>query len=292
MDCRDPSSPNFLRSSAKGLIPAPRNPRYTLDRNMTDQYFHEHYNNFYEFGYSKFIVQEISKFTPFFDADTWVIEIKGLVENPLKITASQLLKMFHLEERLYRHRCVEAWSKAVPWLGFPMSKLIDAVQPLSTATHVKFTTFQNTSVSASQKKDSNYPWPYTEGLTMAEAKNELTFITVGAFGVPLQPQNGAPVRLVLPWKYGFKSIKSIVSIEFVQGQPRTYWNETTKGTEYGFNANVNPEVPHARWSQAQERFWFSSNDFPKKTDTLLYNGYEQEVAYMYADYPADAKLFM
>ncbi|HVJ81692.1 MAG TPA: protein-methionine-sulfoxide reductase catalytic subunit MsrP, partial [Planctomycetia bacterium] len=205
----------------------------------------------------------------------WEIAIGGLVDRPLKYSIDDLVKAFPLEERIYRHRCVETWAMVVPWLGFPLRKLIEAVQPKSNAKFVRFTT-ADTEELCRIAPPSGFPWPYREGLTLAEASNELAFLAVGFYGERLFKQNGAPVRLVVPWKYGFKSAKSLVRIDFVERQPSTFWN-AADSFEYGFYANVDPEKPHPRWSQASE--WLI--DTRERRPTEKYNGYGKWVAHLY-----------
>jgi sulfoxide reductase catalytic subunit YedY len=205
------------------------------------------------------------------------VEVSGLVHKPRAFDVDDLLRLMPIEERLYRLRCVEAWSMAVPWTGFPLRALLDLVEPQGKATHVSMTTFYKPFTARGQLAFW-YPWPYHEGLTLAEAMNELTFLAVGIYGHPLPKQHGAPVRLVVPWKYGYKSIKSIVKIELIDYQPPTFWN-TLQGLEYDFAANVNPNVPHPRWSQARERLiGFAGRYVP----TEIYNGYGKYVAGLYA----------
>jgi len=208
-----------------------------------------------------------------------------MVEKPMQIGVDDLLAKMPLEERLYRHRCVEAWSMAVPWSGFPMKALVDFAKPTSGAKYVHMRTFQMPKEAPGQRQFW-YPWPYVEGLTIAEATNELAFMVTGLYGKPLPKQNGAPLRLVAPWKYGFKNVKSIVSIDFTDKRPVTFW-EKLQSSEYGFWANVNPEVPHPRWSQATEKPLGSDARIP----TLLYNGYAEFVAGLYTDRKAE-KLFI
>ena len=254
-----------------GLYPVKRNPRYTLDRPITDPKYSENYNNFYEFGSEKSIADaaQALKIRP------WTVKIDGMVEKPIEIGIDDLLKKMPLEERLYRHRCVEAWSMAVPWSGFPMAALVDFAKPLGSAKYVRMETFLDTAEAPGQKQFW-YPWPYIEGLTMAEADNELAFLVTGMYGKPVPKQDGAPLRLAMPWKYGFKSVKSIVRISFTDKQPVSFW-ETVQGDEYGFWANVNPEVPHPRWSQATERVLGTDERVP----TLKWNGYGEYVAHLY-----------
>ena len=184
-----------------------------------------------------------------------------------------------IERRNYRHRCVEAWSMVIPWDGFPLAKLVDLAQPKREAKYVKFTSFFDPDHCPGQRSN-DLPWPYTEGLTLPEAMNELAFVATGLYGKPLRNQNGAPIRLVVPWKYGFKSAKSLVKVEFVSDRPKTTWNRLAPN-EYGFYANVNPNVDHPRWSQASERV-IGGGFLSGKKPTLLFNGYEKQVAHLYA----------
>jgi sulfoxide reductase catalytic subunit YedY len=198
-----------------------------------------------------------------------------MVEKAQEIGIDDLIRMMPLEERLYRHRCVEAWSMAIPWTGFPFAKLLDLAKPLSSAKYVRMETFQNPSMAPGQKQ-TWLPWPYVEGLTVAEAANELAFLVTGTYGKPVAKVQGAPLRLAVPWKYGFKSIKSIVRFNFTDQRPKSYW-EALQASEYGFWANVNPQVPHPRWSQATEELIGLSERRP----TLLFNGYGEYVADLY-----------
>ena len=253
------------------LYPFKKNEGFTLDRALTDEKEATTYNNFYEYGTSKSIwkAAEQLKIRP------WTLKIAGMVEKPFEIGVDDLMVKMPLEERLYRHRCVEAWSMAVPWSGFPLKALVDLAKPLSSAKYVVMTTFMDPAMAPGQKQFF-YPWPYTEGLTMAEATNELAFIATGIYGKPMPKQNGAPLRLAVPWKYGFKSVKSIVKLEFSDKQPKTYW-ESLQESEYGFWANVNPNVAHPRWSQEFERV-LGTND---RVPTKLFNGYGEQVADLY-----------
>jgi sulfoxide reductase catalytic subunit YedY len=253
------------------LYPATRNERYVLDRPLTDEEITARYNNFYEFGSHK----EIHDRAQDLKIRPWAIAIDGLVEAPFTLDIDALFRQVAFEERLYRHRCVEAWSMTVPWTGFPLAALLAIAKPLASAKYVAFQTFQDPEVAPGQRQ-SWYPWPYTEVVTIEEAANELAFLVTGAYGKPMAKQFGAPIRLHLPWKYGFKSIKSIVSVAFVEERPRTFW-ETLVPEEYGFWANVNPEVDHPRWSQATERFLGTGERMP----TLIYNGYGEFVAHLY-----------
>jgi len=213
------------------------------------------------------------------------VTFDGMVEQPRSVGIDSLLQAMQLEERLYRFRCVEAWSMAVPWTGFPMRALLDFARPLSSAKYVVMQTFNDAKMASGQKQFW-YPWPYTECLTIAEAANELTFLVTGVYGKPLPKQFGAPLRLATPWKYGFKSVKSIVRFQFTDQRPVTFW-EKIQPQEYGFWANVNPKVAHPRWSQAEERVLGSDNKVP----TLMYNGYAEQVAGLYTGM-AGEKLFM
>lgn len=253
------------------LYPVKRNTKYSLDRDVTAEGTVTTYNNFYEFGSHKNIWRAAQSLP----LRPWTVTIDGLVENPSTIGIDDLLKKMPLEERLYRFRCVEAWSMAVPWSGFPLKALVDFARPLSTAKYLAMETFNNPKVATGQRQDW-YPWPYLEGLTMAEATNELAFIATGLYGKPILKQNGAPLRLAVPWKYGFKSIKSIVRFSFTNKRPKTFW-EKIGPAEYGFWANVNPKVRHPRWSQATERVLGKSGRVP----TQLFNGYAEYVADLY-----------
>ena len=253
-------------------LAAANNTNFTVERQMTDEIVAATYNNYYEFTTSKSTVwKKVEKFK----ARPWEIEISGLVEKPMTVDVDALIKQMPLEERIYRFRCVEAWAMVVPWIGFPMKMLLEKVQPTTEAQYVRMLTFLDADM-APQQRNPSLPWPYFEGLTLAEAMNDLTLLTVGIYGHILPPQHGAPIRLIVPWKYGFKSIKSIVSIELTDKKPRTFWN-TLAPREYGFEANVNPNVPHPRWSQARERMIGTGERLP----TLIYNGYGDAVAHLY-----------
>ncbi|MGR7996342.1 protein-methionine-sulfoxide reductase catalytic subunit MsrP [Xanthobacter sp. ZOL 2024] len=254
------------------LYPAQRNPKFTLDRPLTPEARASTVNNYYEFSYAKNVAPAMGRF----ERHPWRIVVDGLVEAPQEFDFDDLLKKVQLEERLYRHRCVEAWSMAIPWTGFPMKTLVDLAKPTSGARFIKLEAFRNPKVAPNQK-DFRYPWPYVEGLTLAEAQNDLAFLVTGAYGKPAPNQFGAPLRLALPWKYGFKSIKGIVRFTFTDTQPVSFWEEV-QGSEYGFWANVNPKVPHPRWSQASEEDIATGERRP----TLLYNGYGEYVASLYA----------
>ncbi|MFN3704625.1 MAG: protein-methionine-sulfoxide reductase catalytic subunit MsrP [Thermoflexales bacterium] len=230
------------------------------------------YNNFYEFTMDK---QRVAELARCLKISPWTVRVGGLVRNP-RTYDLDTLRRFGEEERIYRLRCVEGWSMVIPWVGFPLRKLLRDVEPLPSARYVYFESLFDPQQMPEQSRPF-YPWPYTEGLRLDEAMHELTFLATGLYGHPLPPQNGAPARLVVPWKYGFKSIKSIVKIELVSEQPRTLWN-TVAPNEYGFYSNVNPTKPHPRWSQATERRIGESGRRP----TLMFNGYEAAVASLYA----------
>jgi sulfoxide reductase catalytic subunit YedY len=229
------------------------------------------YTNFYEFTVEK---DGVASLAAGFRTSPWTVEVGGLVHKPKTFDLDDLLK-FEQEERVYRMRCVEAWSMVIPWIGFPLEKLLREVEPMSQAKYVRFMTLFDPEQMPGQKRAS-FPWPYVEGLRLDEAMHDLTLLSTGLYGKPLLPQNGAPVRLVVPWKYGFKSIKSIVKIDLVEAMPTSLWMATASN-EYGFWANVNPEVAHPRWSQATERRIGES----KRRETLLFNGYAEQVAHLY-----------
>ena len=252
--------------------PALRNMAYRLDRDITPEDDATTYTNFYEFGSSKNIWKRAQKLV----TDPWMVTIDGLVETEMQLDAEDLItKAGGLEERLYRHRCVEAWAMAVPWSGVPLANLVKLAKPKPEAKYLQMETFLDPSIAPGQKQ-SWYPWPYVEGLTLAEATNELAFLATGIYGKPMPAQNGAPIRLVTPWKYGFKSVKSITRFTFTDKQPVSFW-EQLNAREYGFWANVNPDVPHPRWSQKTERLLGSN----KNVRTQLYNGYVEQVAGLY-----------
>src|SRR5438046_773378 len=256
-----------LPEPTKDLYPVGRNEKYALDRPITDEKIKKNNNNFYEFGSTKTVAKaaQALKLRP------WTVKIDGMVETPQELGIDDLIRKMPLEERLYRHRCVEAWSMAIPWSGFPFAKLVELANHTSSAKYIRMETFRDPSVASGQRQ-TWYPWPYVEGLTIAEATNELAFLATGAYGKPMPKQHGAPLRLAVPWKYGFKSIKSIVRFTFTDQRPKTFW-EALQASEYGFWANVNPEVAHPRWSQATEQVIGTSERRP----TLLFNGYGEYV---------------
>jgi sulfoxide reductase catalytic subunit YedY len=229
------------------------------------------YTNFYEFTTGK---ERVARLAQDFQTSPWRVEVGGLVHKPKVFDIDDLLK-FDQQERIYRLRCVEAWSMVIPWLGFPLARLLEQVEPTSQAKYVRFETLYDPEQMPGQKSRS-YDWPYVEGLRMDEAMHDLTILATGLYGKSLLPQNGAPVRLVVPWKYGFKSIKSIVKIDLVEEMPVSLWMAAAPH-EYGFYANVNPEVSHPRWSQVTERRIGET----RRRKTLLFNGYAEEVAHLY-----------
>jgi len=231
------------------------------------------YNNYYEFSTDKEAVNPLSKD---FTTSPWTVEVYGMVNNPKTYGIEDLLSQFTQEERIYRLRCVEAWSMVIPWTGFPLANLLKEVEPTSDAKYVRFETVYRPEEMPGQGNSFFYPWPYQEGLRLDEAMNELAILGTGLYGQPLPNPDGAPIRLVVPWKYGFKSIKSIVKIELTDQQPKTLWN-TVGPNEYGFYSNVNPDRPHPRWSQASERRIGELRRRP----TLMFNGYAEQVAYLY-----------
>jgi methionine sulfoxide reductase catalytic subunit len=268
----------FLRTrgfAAMGGFPATPNPGYPPDGlKVTPYELITSYNNFYEFGMDKGdpVVNANQGWKP----EPWTIEISGLVNNPGKWDVEDILKkMGGIEERIYRHRCVEAWSMVVPWDGFSLRKLVDFADPKPEAKYLRMNSFEH--VEGSQ--DAGFDGAYLEGLRIDEARNELAFIATGIYGKPLPNQNGAPLRLVTPWKYGFKGIKSIVRIDFTTREPFNTW-QMLAGNEYGFYANVNPTVDHPRWSQASERV-IGGGIFNGRQETLMFNGYEKQVADLY-----------
>ncbi|PPC76821.1 protein-methionine-sulfoxide reductase catalytic subunit MsrP [Pokkaliibacter plantistimulans] len=246
---------------------------------LTPFYNVTHYNNFYEFGYQK---EDPAANSEGFNPYPWNVEIAGEVGKPGSYHLEDLLQGMELEERVYRLRCVEAWSMVIPWIGFPLASLLKRFEPTSKAKYVAFTTLKDAKQFPEQKSYfSSIDWPYIEGLRMDEAMHPLTILAVGLYGKALPNQNGAPLRLVVPWKYGFKSIKSIVRIELTETQPKTTWSEIAPD-EYGFYANVNPKVDHPRWSQATERRLPSTLFSPNIVPTQMFNGYADEVASLYS----------
>ncbi|MBI5216447.1 MAG: protein-methionine-sulfoxide reductase catalytic subunit MsrP [Ignavibacteriae bacterium] len=252
----------------------PKNPsKYNTTEELTPYKDVTTYNNFYEFGVDK---ENPSENAHTLKPKPWTVSVEGEVKKPAKYNLEDLMKGLTLEDRIYRLRCVEAWSMIIPWLGFPLRDLIKRLEPTSKAKYVAFETLYAPEQMPGQNR-SVLKWPYVEGLRMDEAMNPLTILATGLYGKQLPNQNGAPLRLVVPWKYGFKSIKSIVKIKFVESQPPTSWNISAP-SEYGFYSNVNPEVDHPRWSQSKER---RIGEFFKQK-TLMFNGYADQVASMYS----------
>jgi sulfoxide reductase catalytic subunit YedY len=255
------------------LYPAARNGKYQApDRTLTPAGIAGRYNNFYEFTTDKADVGRLaSKLT----IDPWTIEVSGLLQKPFKIGFEDLIKTFPLEERIYRMRCVEAWSMVVPWAGFPFQRFVEFCRPLLSAKYVRFISFHRPQEAVGQREDG-YPWPYYEGLRLDEATNELALMTTGIYSKPLPKQHGAPVRLIIPWKYGYKSPKSIVKIEFVSERPTTFWNDLAP-SEYSFLSNVDPDVPPVPLVPRTERDIGTGLRIP----TLKYNGYAEFVESLY-----------
>ena len=257
------------------------NPKYPPGRAITPEKDATTYNNYYEFSDGK----NLWKAAQAMKMQPWSIEIGGEVKQPRTISIGDLLKQVQLEERVYRHRCVEAWAMTVPWTGFPLSQLLKIAEPLGSAKYVVFETGQDTKAMEGLESPF-YPWPYIEGLAIDEAANDVAFVSTGMYGKPLPPQNGGPLRLTLPWKYGFKSAKALAKITFGQKQPVNFW-QAIQPSEYGFWANVNPAVAHPRWSQASERLLGTNEAVP----TQIYNGYGDFVASLYTN-RTNEKLFM
>jgi sulfoxide reductase catalytic subunit YedY len=258
-------------AAAPALPEHQRNLRFRPERDLTPEREATSYNNFYEFGTSKSIAREAARMP----VRPWRLSVGGLAAKPREFELDDLLRLLPIEERVYRLRCVEAWAMTVPWSGFQLSELLKLVEPQSGAKFVAFETASIPSVMPGLRQ-SWYPWPHVEACTIEEAANELTFMPVGLYGKPLPPQNGGPVRVVFPWKYGFKSGKSVVKITLTAERPRTFW-PAIQASEYGFWANVNPEVAHPRWSQATERLLGSGERVP----TRLFNGYAEQVGGLY-----------
>ncbi|MFC7735958.1 protein-methionine-sulfoxide reductase catalytic subunit MsrP [Roseomonas sp. GCM10028921] len=262
----------FASGALAQAAPAMRNTRYQPAREVTPERDATNYNNFYEFGSSKSVASAASKLK----VSPWSIRFDGLVDEPREIGLEDLLKQVSLEERVLRFRCVEAWAMTVPWTGFPMAELVRLAAPRPEAKYVVFETASQRDTMPGLRQ-SWYPWPYSDGFTVEEARNELAFIATGMYGKPLPPQSGAPIRAIMPWKYGFKAPKSVVRVTFQTEKPVGYW-EKLQASEYGFWANVNPEVAHPRWSQASERLLGSNERVP----TRLFNGYGEFVASLYS----------
>ena len=274
-DVRAPAAPAWLAPGLAGAKPAV----VTTDEDVTPWEYASSYNNFYEFGTDK---GDPLKHAGDLKIDPWSIRIDGEVENPGSFYLEDLIKPHQLEERIYRLRCVEAWSMVIPWLGVPLRALLERAAPKSGARYVRFETLVDPEQMPGQRSwFSGIDWPYVEGLRLDEAMHPLTLMAVGMYGEMIPNQNGAPVRLVVPWKYGFKSIKSIVRISLRRRPPQTTWQQL-QPSEYGFYANVNPQVDHPRWSQAMERRLPSSLFAPNRIPTQMFNGYAEEVGELYA----------
>ena len=259
--------------AGRGFPPPPRNEKYVIDRPLTPESVAVAYNNFYEFTTD---VRRVRMMVNDFETDPWKLEVDGEVARPRVYDLDDLRGRFPLEERVYRMRCIEAWSIAVPWAGFPLAALLRDVEPTSKARYVAFETARRLKEMPGIAQQPHYPWPYREALRLDEAMNELALLAVGLYGKPLPKQNGAPVRLAVPWKYGIKNIKSIVKIRLTKSRPRTLWNGSM-GHEIGWYSNVDPERPHPRWSQATEKFLPTMETLP----TQPYNGYGEFVAHLY-----------
>lgn len=253
--------------------PADRNAQFTYGRPETEEVEAAKYANFYEFSLYKSVYRNVGAFTPV----PWSVVVDGECEKPTTFDLDDLYSLFPIEERAYRLRCVETWAACVPWTGFMLKHLLKKVEPKASAKFVRFETMDRPHEAPVRGSDSNWPWPYIEGLTIDEAMNDLTMMALGIYGHPLPNQHGAPFRLVVPWKYGFKNIKSIVRITLSKTQPPTFWN-TAVPSEYKFEANVEPEVPHPRWSQASERMLGTGEVY----ETLKFNGYGDYVASLYS----------
>jgi sulfoxide reductase catalytic subunit YedY len=278
--CSEPQTPPAPASAgghpAPGAALTAKKTSYAVADQTTIEEGFEQYCNFYEFGTNK---NDPPRYASLMNVSPWAVTVEGETDAPGSYALKDLIDYSKLEERVYRHRCVEAWSMVIPWVGVSMASVLTKLKPKATAKFVQFETYLN-------KKEMigvNRPvldWPYTEGLRMDEAMNELPLFAVGAYGKALQKQNGAPLRTVIPWKYGFKATKSIVKIRFLVNQPKTAWNKSN-ANEYGFYSNVNPNVQHPRWSQATERVIGGKGGFNEKRDTEMFNGYEKQVAHLY-----------
>ncbi len=266
-----PGSVLFTSASSAASLETERR-AFSTDESKTPIEAIKSYNNFYEFGTGK---DDPKKHAHQLRTDPWSVQIEGEVEKPGEVTVDELISRYTLEERIYRLRCVEGWSMVIPWVGFPLKALLESVKPLSSAKYVAFETLHDPEQMPGQRRDI-IDWPYFEGLRMDEAVHPLTILAVGLYGEVLPNQNGAPIRLVVPWKYGFKSIKSIVRIRLQEERPVSSW-EARRPNEYGFYANVNPNVRHPRWHQATERR--IGEDRRRRTE--MFNGYEEEVAHLY-----------
>jgi sulfoxide reductase catalytic subunit YedY len=271
----DLASPR-LSVFADSKLQTVKSPLSTTGEQLTSLEDITHYNNYYEFGVEKDMPAKNAGILP---VRPWTIKVEGLVKQPKTFDIDTLLKLRPLEDRVYRHRCVEAWSMVIPWVGYSLSEFIKQCEPLSTAKYVQFLTFYDKKIDKWGTSETSIFWPYSEGLRMDEAMNPLTLLTFGLYGEVLPNQNGAPVRIVVPWKYGFKSAKSVVTVKFVEKQPETTWYQQN-AHEYGFYSNVNPNVDHPRWSQKTERR-IGQPFYAQRKATLMFNGYADQVASLY-----------
>ncbi len=265
--------PHAAAAASRPQAAPTSDPRFMVTRPLTPEADATTYNNYYEFGDDKDIWQAAQKLK----MAPWSVRFEGMVETPRTVALDDLLRAMPISERILRHRCVEAWAMTVPWTGFPLNSLVAYAKPLASAKYVTFTTAQQPDVMPGLQS-AVYPFPYLEAVTIAEAANDLPFIATGLYGKPLDPQNGGPMRLLLPWKYGFKSAKALVTIGFTDKQPVNFW-QAINPDEYGFWANVNPAVPHPRWSQASERLIGTGERVP----TTIYNGYGDFVSSLYTN---------
>ena len=267
------ADPSEERKPIRSYYPAERDERFEYGRDETDRVQAARYTNFYEFSSTKQVFRFINKFEP----EPWQFKVSGLCRNEITLDIEDFYYQYEgdLQERQYRHRCVETWAMAIPWTGIPLARLLKDADPLPQATHVQFTTFLRPEEAGRQKSDQ-FPWPYTEGLTLAEATNELTFLATGIYGLPLLKQHGAPIRLVVPWQYGFKSIKSIVHIQLTDSEPPTFWS-TLFPDRYPFQSNVDPDVQLTPWPQHTEWMLGTKERHPTKK----FNGYGEYVAHLY-----------
>ena len=273
---QDPNN-HFTFPGMEKLYPAKKNSKYKIERSLTKEYDATHYNNFYEFiNPSDSSIYNTYKYIAKFDTRDWAIDVAGKVKQKGRYKLENVIKKIGLEERVYRFRCVERWTMTVPWTGFSLQKFIKMLDPSNDVTHIRMISYLNPEQMIGVKNQPWYPWPYFEGLRIDEAMNELAFMATGIFGKPLPKQNGAPVRLVVPWKYGYKNIKSIVRMEFISYEPNTFWHKIAPH-EYPFISNVDPNVPHPRWSQEKE--YSISGGSPRPT--LKYNSYGEFVAKLY-----------
>jgi methionine sulfoxide reductase catalytic subunit len=265
-----------VRAFADTKLQTVKSPLTTTGEQLTSLEDITHYNNYYEFGVEKDMPAKNAGVLP---TRPWTVKVDGLVKKPKTFDIDALLKLRPLEERVYRHRCVEAWSMVIPWVGYSLSEFIKQCDPLSTAKYVQFLSFYDKKIDKWGTSETSIFWPYSEGLRMDEAMHPLTLLTFGLYGDVLPNQNGAPVRIVVPWKYGFKSAKSIVTVRFVDKQPETTWYQQNP-SEYGFYSNVNPTVDHPRWSQKTERR-IGQPFYAQRRNTLMFNGYSDQVASLY-----------